>query len=251
MSAENPFSQLRKEFEAEQAEGIGKPSDEIDEAFAAFIRAEKFKQLPAPEQPIFPTGETKDITWTHREGTVEGQYQSSWSLRHSVLVGLASASAIALSISIASVGATNNQVVSNEKAREFGRSGELLDIDALKHEGVCKDELLASQSFHEERATQVIPESNEQKDHQSAAGRFGAAALLAQERSVSCYPQDAATWDISNTLTPNFDVYTLSLTGQCPPVIHAKLNAVDPGDSEARTRLELQAKLSTTHQIKC
>lgn len=43
MSAENPFGHLRREFEAEQAEGVGKYYDEIDEAFAAFMRAERFK----------------------------------------------------------------------------------------------------------------------------------------------------------------------------------------------------------------
>ena len=117
--------------------------------------------------------------------------------------------------------------------------------------GACADELDVSKRFHELMATAVQPESVEQRNHKDAAGRFGAAVVRAEKHAISCYPQAADTWTLSTSLTPDFDVYTLDLADQCAPKLEAMERAVDPTDTETRTRLKLQAELSEKHDIDC
>lgn len=257
MSVENPFPEkpihpLRKRFEEQQAEARGKAPDKLDETIEAFFNAEEFKLLGKPEPEAPPPEEiAPDTTWLRPNTPDEWYGTQEWPLRHAVMATLAGVAIVVTGAGFAGVYTANYQRAFDERAREFGLTGELLQLEALEQEGVCQDELLASQQFHEELARHAMPESIERQNHRNAAGRFGAAALLAQEHAISCYPRDAATWDISETLTPKFDVYTLDLGGQCAQAIEEKMNTSNPDDVATGIKLGLQRRLSKQHDLDC
>ena len=147
--------------------------------------------------------------------------------------------------------ASGSKQVTREDAQRFGLTPSLSDPEALMLAGACADELDTTKRYHEQMAAIAQPESAEQRSHKNAAERFGAAAIHAEKRSISCYPQAADTWTLSTSLTPDFDVYTLDLADQCAPKLEAMERAVDPADTGTKTRLKLQAELSEKHDIDC